>query len=148
MIAHMSTRYRLARCKAIFYTYSNRETGEYHMCGTHDKTGLAVLWTRGDRETADTMVYMYVRNAKQNGWWRHIKLIVWGPSARLLAGDAALMEKTKELMAIGVDVEACVSCADMLGVTEQLQAGGIAVKGMGLELTQVLQDEEWAVLSV
>ena len=118
------------------------------MCGPHEKTQLAVLWTRGDRETADTMVYMYVRNAKMNGWWRHITLIVWGPSARLLAEDPALREKTRELVAIGVEVKACVACADMLGVSESLRELGIAVKGMGLELTEYLQDEDWAVLSV
>lgn len=118
------------------------------MCGTHEKTQLAVLWTRGDREMADTMVYMYVRNAKMNGWWRHITLIIWGPSARLLAQDEALQEKTRELMAIGVNVEACVNCADMLGVSDKLLALGITVKAMGLELTEMLQDEDWSVLSV
>ena len=118
------------------------------MCGPHEKTQLAVLWTRGDRETADTMVYMYVRNANMNGWWRHITLIVWGPSARLLAEDAELQEKTKELMAIGVDVQACVDCAVMFGVADKLKELGVTVRGMGLPLTDMLQDEDWAVLSV
>lgn len=118
------------------------------MCGIHEKTQLAVLWTRGDRETADTMVYMYVRNAKMNNWWRHITLIVWGPSAKLLAEDTDLQEKTKELIAIGVDVQACVACAETYGVADKLKELGITVRGMGLPLTDMLQDEDWSVLSV
>jgi hypothetical protein len=113
-----------------------------------EKTKLAVLWTRGEREMADTMVYMYVRNAKLNSWWRHVMLIVWGPSAKLLAEDPGLQEKTRELLEIGVDVEACVACAELYGVTEKLKALGVTVRGMGLPLTEMLQDESWAVLSL
>lgn len=118
------------------------------MCGPHERTQLAVLWTRGDRETADSMVYMYVRNAKLNSWWRHITLIVWGPSIKLLAEDHDLQEKTKELIAIGVDVKSCSAAANMYGATDTLVALGVDVKGMGPGLTDVLQDEDWAVLSV
>ncbi len=118
------------------------------MCAPVEKTNLALLWTRGDREVADTMVYMYVRNGMLNGWWRHITLIVWGPSAKLLANDEALQEKTKELIAIGVEVQACVACAEMYGVTEKLKELGITVRGMGIPLTEMLQEEGWAVLSV
>jgi hypothetical protein len=120
------------------------------MCGPHEKTQLAVLWTRGDREVADTMVYMYVRNAKQHGWWRHISLIVWGPSIKLLAEDVDLQEKTKELIQLGVDVSACAAAANMYNATEKLQELGVDVRGMGPGLTEVLhdEDEDWAFLSV
>ena len=38
---------------------------------------LFVLWSSGDREVAKKMVFMYTLNAKLNGWWNDISLIVW-----------------------------------------------------------------------
>ena len=40
----------------------------------------------------------------------------------------------------GVILEACIACSNMLGVTEELQALGIDVKGMGVPLTSYLKD--------
>jgi hypothetical protein len=48
---------------------------------------LVVLWTSGDPEVAKKMVFMYTYNAKKHGWWEDITLVVWGPSAKLLAED-------------------------------------------------------------
>jgi hypothetical protein len=47
-----------------------------------------------------------------------------------------------------VDVEACAACAELYGVTEKLKELGVIVRGMGLPLTEMLQDESWAVLSL
>lgn len=118
------------------------------MSEQQEKAKLAVLWTRGEREMAETMVYMYIRNAKLNGWWRDILLIVWGPSAKLLAGDANLQEKTRQLLDIGVQVEACVACTDLYGVSERLRGLGVTVRGMGAPLTEMLKDEGWTVLAL
>jgi hypothetical protein len=120
------------------------------MCGPHEKTQLAVVWTQGDREVADKMVFKYIKTAKTNGWWRHITLIVWGPSVRLLANDAGLQEKAGELLALGVDMKANADTADEYGAAGNLQTLGIDVKDLGLGLTEVLQDEneDWAVLTV
>ncbi len=46
---------------------------------------LVVVWTGGDREVALKMVFMYSFNSKKRGWWNVVTLIVWGPSASLLA---------------------------------------------------------------
>ena len=55
-----------------------------------DSSKLCVVWTSADKDVAIKMVYMYTFNAKKNGWWDEVCLIVWGPSAKLLAGDEEL----------------------------------------------------------
>ena len=66
-------------------------------------------------------------------------LIVWGSSSSLLAEDEALQEKVKAMIKDGVILEACISCSNMLGVTDELKALGIDVKGMGVPLTEYLK---------
>jgi hypothetical protein len=100
---------------------------------------LAVLWTSGDIDVAEKSCLMYTHAAKRNGWFDEVVLIVWGSSSRLLAENEALQEKVKAMIADGVILEACVSCSNMLGVTEELRALGIDVKGMGVPLTRYLK---------
>ena len=100
---------------------------------------LAVLWVSGDRDVAEKSCLMYTHAAKRNGWFDEVVLIVWGSSSSLLAEDEALQEKVKSMIKDGVIVEACISCSNMLGVTEELKALGIDVKGMGVPLTEYLK---------
>lgn len=107
---------------------------------------LAVLWTSGDPDVAHRVCLMYTHAAQKNEWFAQVKLIVWGPSARLLAGDRELQSKVQALIADGVHVQACVVCADSYGVTKYLRALGIEVKQMGEPLTDLLKDG-WKVLT-
>ena len=100
---------------------------------------LAVLWVSGDRDVAEKSCLMYTHAAKRNGWFDEVVLIVWGSSSRLLAEDEALQEKVKAMIKDGVILEACISCSNMLGVTDELKALGIDVKGMGVQLTEYLK---------
>lgn len=45
------------------------------------------------------------------------------------------------MMADGVNVQACIVCADSYGVTEALRGLGIEVKPMGRPLTGFLQSD-------
>ena len=101
---------------------------------------LAVLWVSGDRDVAEKSCLMYTHAAKRNGWFDEVILIVWGSSSRLLAEDEGLQEKVKAMKKDGVILEACVACSNMLGVTEDLEALGIDVKGMGVPLTNYLKE--------
>lgn len=101
---------------------------------------LAVVWTSGDREIAHRVCLMYTHAARKSNWFAEVRLVVWGPSAKLLAGDKDLQEKIKAMMADGVVVQACIVCADSYGVTESLRSLGIEVKAMGQPLTQMLKD--------
>ena len=107
---------------------------------------LGVVWTSGDPDVAHRMCLMYTHAARKAGWFDHVRLVVWGPSAQLLATDAPLQDKVKAMMADGVEVQACVACADSYGVSDDLRQMGIEVKGMGRLLSDMLK-EGWHVLT-
>jgi hypothetical protein len=100
---------------------------------------LVVLWTSGDREVALKMAFMYTLNSRRFGWWDDITLVVWGPSAKLLAEDQELQEYILKIKEAGVELKACKACADMYGVSEKLEELGITVKYMG-ELTDYIKE--------
>jgi len=108
---------------------------------------LAVLWTSGDSNVAEKMVFMYTYNAKKQGWFDEVVLIIWGPSAKLLSENKMLQDYVKKMQKVGVKVEACVACARMYGVDRQLIEMGIDVKGMGVPLTNYLK-KGWKTLSI
>ena len=103
------------------------------------KEKLAVLWASGDPDVAEKSCLMYTHAAKRNGWFDEVVLIVWGSSSRLLAESKELQEKVKAMIEDGVILEACIACSNMLGVTEELKALGIDVKGMGVPLTNYMK---------
>lgn len=108
---------------------------------------LAVVWTSGDPDVAHRMVLMYVHASQKHAWFNENLVIVWGPSARLLAGDKDLQAKVKSMIDDGVRFQACVVCADMYGVAPALSEMGIEVKPMGDPLTRLLQDDGWDVMT-
>jgi len=108
---------------------------------------LAVLWTSGDPDVAEKMGFMYTYNAKKQGWFDEVVLIVWGPSAKLLSENKMLQDYVKKMQEAGVKVEACMACARMYEVDKQLAEMGIDVKGMGVPLTSYLK-EGWKTLSL
>jgi len=107
---------------------------------------LAVVWTSGDPDVAHRVCLMYTNAAKNAGWFEEVKLVVWGPSARLLAGDKDLQAKIKKMMGDGILVQACVVCADSYGVSESIRQMGIEVKPMGKPLSDMLKGN-WKVLT-
>lgn len=96
---------------------------------------LLIVWTSGEIEVAKKMVFMYSMNAKLNGWWDEITLLVWGPSTRLLAGDPDLQNEMKQVQDSGVRVIACKACAEKFAVVPQIEALGIEVFYTGEFLT-------------
>jgi len=109
-----------------------------------ESSRLAVLWTSGDRDVALKMVFMYTLNAKKQGWFDQVQLIVWGPSSKLLSVDEELQASIAEMKDAGVELTACKACADSYGVSEKLESLGIEVKYMGVPLTEMLQSD-WVV---
>jgi hypothetical protein len=108
---------------------------------------LAVLWTSGDPEVAEKMAFMYTYNAKKQGWFDEVVLIVWGPSAKLLSENKMLQDYVKKMQDAGIKVEACMACARMYEVDGKLQELGIDVKGMGVPLSNYLK-EGWKTISL
>ena len=104
-------------------------------------TRLAVLWTSGDADVAHRVCFMYTHNAKRSKWFDEVRLIVWGPSQRILAGDKDLQARVKAMMRDGVKVQACISCANSYGLVPALRKMGIEVKGMGKPLSDLLKSD-------
>ncbi|MGD9929272.1 MAG: DsrE family protein [Mangrovibacterium sp.] len=107
---------------------------------------LAVLWTSSDPEVAEKVCFMYAMNAKKQGWFDEVVLIIWGPSAKLLAENEDLQADIKKMADMGITVEACIACAKMYGVDHDLADLDIDVRPMGVPLTNYLK-EGWHTLS-
>ena len=115
----------------------------HHYAGAQsEKPGnekLVIIWSSADRDVALQMVFMYTSNSKKFGWWDDITMVVWGPSAKLLAEDEALQIHMKNMIDAGVVVKACKLCSDSYGVSYKLEKLGIIVKYMR-ELTDYIKE--------
>lgn len=100
---------------------------------------LVIVWTSDDPYVAERVALMYTHAAKLNNWFDNVTLIVWGPSAKLIAENIKLQEKVKQMIADGVIVEACSACSDAYGTTKILQELGYNPKPMGVPLTTYLK---------
>ncbi|WP_321373221.1 DsrE family protein [uncultured Draconibacterium sp.] len=108
---------------------------------------LMVLWTSDDPMVAERVALMYTGVAKQFGLFEEVSVIIWGPSAKLVAENKDVQAKLKEMMNNGVSLNACVTCANMYGVSDQLKALGINVDIMGAPLTNALKAPDTSVLT-
>ena len=100
---------------------------------------LVIVWTSDDPYTAERMVLMYAHASKNYGWFEEVTLIIWGPSAKMVAENIKIQEKLKTMQEDGVEIRACVVCANMYEVTEDLKGMGFDVQGMGKPLTEYLK---------
>jgi hypothetical protein len=123
---------------------------KYHVKEKRNKPDeLVVLWTSGDREVALKMAFMYAFNSKRFKWgWKNVTLVVWGPSAKLLAEDKELQEHIIDMKEKGVRLLACKKCSDLYGVSSALRGLGIEVKYMGKPLTDYLRDDNYRVIII
>lgn len=133
-------------CLTILSTSFAKEENMIAKSEQSEHSKLLVLWTSGDRDVALNMVFMYTYNAKKYEWWNTIRLIVWGPSAKLLAEDRELQEEIGKMKTEGIELFACKACADRYEVSEKLQELGIEVKYIGKDFTAMLKND-WAVLT-
>lgn len=108
------------------------------MSGNEDE--LIILWTSGDKEVALNMVFMYALKSKLNKWWNNIRLIIWGPSARLVSEDSVVQGKIREMTREDITVDGCKTCADNYRVSEYLEELGVNVRRMGELLTKYLKE--------
>lgn len=126
-------------CIVTYYAVAS--DSEANSVPSVNESHLVVLWTSGDPDVAHRVCLMYTHAAQTNKWFDDVRLIVWGPSARLLAGDKDLQAKIKAMMKDGVKIQACIACANSYGVSEALREMGIEVKGMGKPLTDYLKSD-------
>ncbi|HAK44983.1 MAG TPA: DsrE family protein [Spirochaeta sp.] len=100
---------------------------------------LTILWTNDNSITAEKMVFMYGGNALRKGWWESVTIVIWGATAELAANDSKIRLRIREMIATGVKFSACRSCAEQLGVAENLEELGVEVIYWGEPLTKILK---------
>ncbi len=103
---------------------------------------LNVLWTTGEKDVALRMIFVYLLDAKANGWWDEINLIIWGPSAKLVGENRLIRQEIDLLLQSGITIEACQACTDSYKVTALLSSLGINVHFMGESLTEYLNSND------
>lgn len=100
---------------------------------------IFIIWSSRDPDVAHNAAFMYSHNALKREWWKRVRLIIWGPSAKLASHDVDIQVRIKEMLADGVEVWACKACADNYGVTESLEALGVNVQYVGTPVTEMLK---------
>ena len=116
--------------------------------GDTGQNRISILWTSGDPAVAEHVVMPYSLYSKKAGWFDEVRLIVWGPSSKLLSESEVFQKKIAELQEAGVKVEACLVCADSYGVSDQFREMGIEVIPMGKPLSDRLKsDGDWKVIT-
>lgn len=100
---------------------------------------LLIVWSSADTEVAHKMVFMYALNSIRKGWWEQVTLLVWGPSAKLTSEDKGIRGALAKMKEAGVELIACKACADLYGVSSDLERAGIEVKYSGTYLTDFIK---------
>jgi len=94
------------------------------------------------------MTLMYANGARTRGWFHEVRLVIWGPSQRLVVADKDIRAYLDRLIEAGVVVQACLACADSYGIADELRTiPGVEVKYMGEPLSDFLKSDEWKVIS-
>lgn len=75
-----------------------------------------------------------------------VKIILFGPSERLVVTDKEVQDRLKEAPDQGINVIACKWCSDRMGSTEDLETLGIEVSYVGPTISE-LHRTGWASLS-
>jgi hypothetical protein len=111
------------------------------------KNRLLIVWSSGEKEVAKKLILMYGSVILPRSYWDEATIMVWGPSAKLLAHDEELKKQLKIVQDTGVKFNACVVCADDYGVSDILKNLNIELIHTGEVLTQALQGDEVKVIT-
>ena len=105
---------------------------------------IVVFWTSQDREVAKNMVFHYINNFQFESNWKRVKLVLWGPSTRLLALDKELQEGLEELKKNGIELQACESNIQDDDFSEDLIRLGFEIVSMNDPITEY-RKAKWSI---
>lgn len=108
---------------------------------------LFIILASEHPDAALNMAFMYAKNSLLKGWWDNVRLIVWGPSAKTVAGNELIQAELPHLAEAGVELWACKRCADNYGVSSDLERLGLVVFHVGEATSEMLQSG-WKSLAV
>lgn len=107
---------------------------------------LLIVWSTAEEEVAKKMVLLYSSVILPRGYWDKAHLMIWGPSAKLLAENEELQKLLTKVKETGVELSCCVVCSDEYGVSDTLASLGIEMIHTGEMLTYALK-EDWKVIT-
>lgn len=111
------------------------------------KNKLLIVWSSGEKEVAKKLVLLYGSVMIERKYWDEATIMIWGPSALLLAQDKELQKQFKVVQNSGVKFNACVVCTDDYGVSDALKELGVDLIHTGEMLTESLQSDDIKVLT-
>ncbi|NOQ31073.1 MAG: DsrE family protein [Helicobacteraceae bacterium] len=111
------------------------------------KNKLLIVWSSGEIEVAKKLVLLYSSVMLERKYWDEATIMVWGPSAKLLAQNEELQEQMLKVKSTGVKFNACVVCTDEYGVSDKMRELDIDLIHTGEMLTQALQSEDIKVIT-
>jgi hypothetical protein len=88
------------------------------------------------------MVMMYARNAKLNGWFDKVTVVLWGAPQKYVVDDESIRLEMAIAKQAGVEFSACVSCSGLLSLTSELDELGIEIVRWGERLSDILKNGE------
>lgn len=103
---------------------------------------LYIIWTNADPVTSHNMVMMYATNSMLNRWWDEVVVVIWGATAKYVVEDEKIQERIEIARSAGVKFSSCLSCANNLGLTEDLKNLGFEVIRWGESLSTLIQNGE------
>ena len=86
---------------------------------------LLIVWSTAEIEVAKKMVLLYGSVILPRGYWDKAHIMIWGPSAKLLAENEELQKMVAKVKDTGVELSCCVVCSDEYRVTEKLVSMGV-----------------------
>jgi len=107
---------------------------------------LLIVWSTAEIEVVKKMILLYGSVILPRGYWDEAHIMIWGPSAKLLAENKELQKRVAEVRDTGVTFSCCVVCSDDYGVTQKLASLGKDMIHTGEMLTSSLQND-WKVIT-
>ena len=111
------------------------------------KKELLIVWSSGEVEVAKKLVLLYSSVMLERKYWDEATIMIWGPSALVLAQNKEIQEQMKTVRDSGVSFNACVVCTDDYGVSESLRELGVELIHTGEMLTEALQSDNIKVIT-
>lgn len=108
---------------------------------------LLIVWSSAEKEVAKKLVLLYGSVMLPRAYWDEATIMIWGPSAKILAEDEELQQMMKVVQSTGVKFNACVVCTDDYGVSDKLRELGVELIHTGEMLTEALQSDDVKVIT-
>jgi hypothetical protein len=107
---------------------------------------IFIMLASESKDVALEMALFYPYTLAKEKYMDEVKVILFGPSEKLVARDKNVQKRIKRLQEIGVSISACKYCSDRMGVSDKLEKLGITVEYVSEKTAQLIKDG-WASLS-